>query len=77
MDELLRSTPALSSLDRAILLYTTQSCLSRIIALMFCPFSFVPFLYMLDHLYNDDFDTTWTVTCNNTCLPQTHNTRLH
>ena len=37
-DELLRSTPALSSLDRAILLYTTQSCLSRIIALMFCPF---------------------------------------
>ena len=74
MDELLWSTPALSSLDRAILLYTTQSCLSRIIALMFCPFSFVPFLYMLDHLYNDVTTLTllglWLVTIH-VCLKHT------
>ena len=30
-------------------LYTTQSCLLRIVALVFCPFLFMPYLYMLHH----------------------------
>ena len=51
MDELLTSTPALRSLDCTTLLYAPQSCLSRMIALTFCPFSFIPYLYMLDYLY--------------------------